>query len=96
VAEGAVLAVQRPSQIGAGRIGTGRIGAGRVGTGEAVAAELGLAAWGRTPADRTRWIAALAGHPVLIQRPIITADDGTTVIARTDAALQAVLPPARG
>jgi arsenate reductase len=65
-------------------------------TGEAVAAELGLAAWGRTPADRTRWIAALAGHPVLIQRPIITADDGTTVIARTDAALQAVLPPARG
>ncbi|MFD0887737.1 hypothetical protein ACFQ08_24615 [Streptosporangium algeriense] len=28
-------------------------------------------------------MAALAAHPILIQRPIITADDGTAVIARS-------------
>lgn len=63
-------------------------------TGESAAAELGLHTWTREAADRTRWITALTEHPVLIQRPIITADDGTAVIARTDAALRSVLPPA--
>ncbi|NUT96795.1 MAG: arsenate reductase family protein [Saccharothrix sp.] len=57
---------------------------------EPVALELGLASWGRTPADRDHWIEALATHPVLIQRPIITADDGTTVVARTPEAVRAV------
>ncbi|UOZ11009.1 MULTISPECIES: arsenate reductase family protein [unclassified Amycolatopsis] len=60
-------------------------------TTEPVAKELGLKTWGRTPADRTRWIDALAAHPKLIQRPIITADDGTTVVARTPEAVQSVL-----
>jgi len=60
-------------------------------TTEAVAKELGLKTWGRTPADRARWIEALAAHPKLIQRPIITADDGTTVVARTPEAVQSVL-----
>ncbi|WP_410623295.1 arsenate reductase family protein [Amycolatopsis sp. cmx-8-4] len=60
-------------------------------TTEPVAKELGLKTWGRTPADRARWIEALEQHPKLIQRPIITADDGTTVVARTPEAVQSVL-----
>ncbi|MER7499002.1 arsenate reductase family protein [Nonomuraea pusilla] len=61
-------------------------------TGEAVAAELGLASWPREAAARDRWIAALAAHPVLIQRPIITADDGSAVVGRTEEAVRSVLP----
>ncbi|MFE7570548.1 arsenate reductase family protein [Streptomyces sp. NPDC057539] len=63
-------------------------------TGESAATDLGLHAWGREAADRARWITALAEHPSLIQRPIITADDGTAVVGRTDAAVRSVLPPA--
>jgi arsenate reductase (glutaredoxin) len=44
--------------------------------GEPVAVGLGLATWPREETHRTRWIEALAAHPILIQRPIITADDG--------------------
>jgi arsenate reductase len=61
-------------------------------TGESVADTLGLAAWDRDPATRERWIEALARHPVLIQRPIITADDGTAVVARSQEAVRSVLP----
>jgi arsenate reductase len=61
-------------------------------TGEAVATELGLAAWTRTPDDRDRWIQALAAHPILIQRPIITADDGSATIGRSDEAVRSTLP----
>lgn len=61
-------------------------------TGEAAAQELGLASWPRDAADRERWIGALAGHPVLIQRPIITADDGTTVVGRSEEAVRKALP----
>ncbi|MGH3309202.1 MAG: arsenate reductase family protein [Streptomyces sp.] len=61
-------------------------------TGEPVAAELGLPSWAREAADRTRWIEALAAHPVLIQRPIITADDGTTVVGRSPESVRSVLP----
>ncbi|UNO43551.1 ArsC/Spx/MgsR family protein [Streptomyces sp. MST-110588] len=60
--------------------------------GEPAAADLGVASWPRDPAHRARWIEALAAHPVLIQRPIITADDGTTVVARTPEAVRSVLP----
>ncbi|MGW1988850.1 arsenate reductase family protein [Embleya sp. NPDC001921] len=60
-------------------------------TGEAVAGELGMGTWGRTAGDRGRWIAALAEHPILIQRPIITADDGATVVGRTPEAVRSVL-----
>jgi arsenate reductase len=59
---------------------------------ESVAKELGLRDWGRTPQDRPRWLAALAEHPILVQRPIITADDGHAVVARTPEALRSVLP----
>ncbi|MFE0729010.1 arsenate reductase family protein [Streptomyces antibioticus] len=60
-------------------------------TGETVAKELGLKEWARDAASRDRWIAALAAHPKLIQRPIITADDGTAVVARTDEAVRDAL-----
>lgn len=62
-------------------------------TGEAVANELGLAGWPRTTESRDRWIQALAAHPILIQRPIITADDGPAVVARTEEAVRSLLSP---
>ncbi|MFI9815550.1 arsenate reductase family protein [Saccharothrix variisporea] len=58
--------------------------------GEPVADELGLDSWGRSAGDRDRWVEALATHPILIQRPIITADDGTAVVARSPEAVRAV------
>lgn len=60
-------------------------------TGEKTAGELGLKSWPRTPEERPRWIAVLAAHPELIQRPIITADDGTTVVARDEQSVRSVL-----
>ncbi|MFF4354513.1 arsenate reductase family protein [Streptomyces sp. NPDC001530] len=60
-------------------------------TQEAVAKELGLKEWVRDAGSRDRWITALSEHPKLIQRPIITADDGTAVVARTDEAVRDVL-----
>jgi arsenate reductase (glutaredoxin) len=60
-------------------------------TGEAIAGELGMRTWAREEAERGRWIAALAEHPILIQRPIITADDGSAVVARTPEAVRSVL-----
>lgn len=44
-----------------------------------------------TEEARGRWIAHLAAHPKLIQRPIITAEDGTAVIARSDEAVREAL-----
>ncbi|MEU6081872.1 ArsC/Spx/MgsR family protein [Streptomyces sp. NPDC047108] len=60
--------------------------------GEPVAAELGLDAWARDASTRARWIETLAAHPILIQRPIITVDDTTAVVARTEDSLRSVLP----
>jgi arsenate reductase len=60
-------------------------------TGEAVAKELGIAKWGRTAADRERWIDAMAANPALIQRPIITADDGRAVVGRDEQALKGIV-----
>src|SRR5688572_15146881 len=54
-------------------------------------AAAGLAGWTRTPADRERWIEALIAQPILIQRPIITADDGTTVVGRSPESVRSVL-----
>jgi arsenate reductase len=54
---------------------------------EAVAVE-GLP---RTPEARGQWLDALAQHPTLIQRPIITADDGTTVVGRDPESVAKVL-----
>ncbi|MEU3856023.1 arsenate reductase family protein [Streptomyces sp. NPDC028722] len=57
-------------------------------TQEAVAKELGIGNWARDEASQGRWITALAEHPRLIQRPIITADDGTALVARTEEAVR--------
>jgi len=38
----------------------------------------------RTAAHRQDWLRALAAHPKAIQRPILAASDGTTVIGRGD------------
>ncbi|WP_055535848.1 arsenate reductase family protein [Streptomyces graminilatus] len=57
-------------------------------TQEAVAKELGVREWGREAADRERWVAALAAHPKLIQRPIITAEDGSAVVGRSEEAVR--------
>ncbi|MGW5290936.1 arsenate reductase family protein [Streptomyces bacillaris] len=60
-------------------------------TQEAVAKELGLKEWARDSGSRERWIAALSEHPKLIQRPIITADDGSAVVARSEHAVRDAL-----
>ena len=60
-------------------------------TQEAAAKELGLKEWARDESSRERWITALAEHPKLIQRPIITADDGSAVVARSEDAVRDAL-----
>ncbi|MGW3644779.1 ArsC/Spx/MgsR family protein [Streptomyces sp. NPDC000878] len=60
-------------------------------TQETVAKELGVREWGRAEEDRERWVGLLVAYPRLIQRPIITADDGTAVVARTDDAVRDAL-----
>lgn len=60
-------------------------------TQEAAAKELGLKEWARDESTRDRWIKALSEHPQLIQRPIITAEDGTAVVGRTDEAVRDAL-----
>lgn len=60
-------------------------------TQEPAAKELGLKEWPRDEESRERWIEALSRHPKLIQRPIITADDGTAVVGRTDEAVRDAL-----
>jgi arsenate reductase len=41
--------------------------------------------------SRGDWLQALVDHPRLIQRPIITADDGTAVVGRDPESLARVL-----
>ena len=45
----------------------------------------------RTAEAREGWLTALAANPRALQRPIITAADGTTVIGRDADALSAVI-----
>jgi arsenate reductase len=63
--------------------------------GETVAAELGIKTWPQDPANRTRWIEALAANPKLIQRPIITAADGSAVVGRSPEAVQTAIDAER-
>jgi arsenate reductase (glutaredoxin) len=74
---------------------------------EAVLARLGLEPWHitrlgepeaavvqalpRTEEARAEWLEALVDHPRLIQRPIITADDGTAVVGRDPESLAKIL-----
>jgi len=72
----------------------------------AVVARLGLEPWDlarpreareegidlpRDPEHRTSWLEALAAHPRAIQRPVITAADGTTVVGRDPESLGHVI-----
>lgn len=55
---------------------------------EPVARDVGLAGMSK---DRRKWLEVMSAHPILIQRPIITADDGTTVIGRSEDAVRRAL-----
>ena len=59
-------------------------------TGEPVAEQIGLTEIPRDAANRDRWVAAMVAHPILIQRPILTADDGTAVVGRDPVTLRRV------
>ena len=48
----------------------------------------------RDAAARVDWLRALADNPRVIQRPIITAADGTTVVGRDPESLRTVLDAA--
>ena len=50
----------------------------------------------RDAAHRDAWIEAMVAHPRTIQRPIITAADGTAVVARDAETLDAVVARASG
>lgn len=63
--------------------------------GESVATEIGMPGWPREADHRDRWIEALATHPALIQRPILTAADGTAVVARSPEAVQVAIDAER-
>ena len=56
--------------------------------GEPVAAEEKLA---ELPRDRRQWIDVMVRNPSLIQRPIIVADDGSAVVARSEDAVRQVV-----
>lgn len=45
----------------------------------------------REAEHRAAWLEALAAHPRVIQRPILTADDGTTVVGRDPESLARVI-----
>ena len=51
-------------------------------TNEPDAKDVGLSGVPKDAEHREQWLDALVAHPRLIQRPIITADDGTTVVGR--------------
>ena len=55
---------------------------------EPLARELGLR---EKPRDAEAWIAVLAEHPQLIQRPIVLTEDGSAWIARDDETLAEVV-----
>ncbi|NEK86814.1 arsenate reductase family protein [Blastococcus saxobsidens] len=59
---------------------------------EPVARELGLR---DLPRERDAWIAVLVAHPLLIQRPIVLADDGRAWVARDGGTLAEVVAAAR-
>ena len=52
---------------------------------------LGVTLPAKTADERAAWLALMAQEPKLIQRPIITATDGTTVVGRDAEALAKVI-----
>lgn len=59
-------------------------------TGEARAAELGL---DDLPREREVWIETLAQNPILIERPIVLADDGRAELGRPPERVLGLLGP---
>jgi arsenate reductase len=55
------------------------------------ARKLGLTLPAKDAAHRADWLEAMVDHPKLIQRPILTASDGTTVVGRDPESLSRVL-----
>lgn len=45
----------------------------------------------REATHRQEWLAAMVAHPRTIQRPLVTADDGTTVVGRDPDSLARVI-----
>jgi arsenate reductase len=55
------------------------------------ASKVGVTLPAKDASHRDEWLALMAEHPKLIQRPIITASDGTTVVARDAESLARVI-----
>jgi arsenate reductase len=55
------------------------------------AGKLGLSLPAKDEEHRHEWLELMVDNPKLIQRPIITADDGTTVVARDPETLAKIL-----
>ncbi|WP_436698444.1 ArsC/Spx/MgsR family protein [Nocardioides sp. BYT-33-1] len=55
------------------------------------ARKLGVSLPGRDAAHRAQWLDLMAVHPQLIQRPILTASDGTTVVGRDPESVSRVI-----
>ncbi len=49
----------------------------------------------KDPEHRAEWVAALVANPRAIQRPILTATDGTTVVGRDPESLARVIEAER-
>lgn len=62
---------------------------------EPAATSAGLDALPRDAEHRSQWIAALVANPILIQRPILVARDGTAYIGRTPEALEQAIAAER-
>ncbi len=56
---------------------------------EPVAAELAMKTWPHD--DRRRWIEAMVDNPILIERPILVADDGRARLGRPPEAIRILL-----
>ncbi|GAB4008067.1 ArsC/Spx/MgsR family protein [Nocardioides ultimimeridianus] len=52
---------------------------------------LGVTLPAKDAAHRADWLELMSQHPKLIQRPIITATDGTTVVGRDEESLARVI-----
>jgi arsenate reductase len=55
------------------------------------ARKLGVALPDKEAGRREEWVRLMAEHPRLIQRPILTAADGTTVVGRDPESLDRVI-----
>ncbi len=56
--------------------------------GEARASQLNLRGLSH---DRQQWLQVMAANPILIERPILVADDGRAVLGRPPEAIEALL-----